>query len=173
MTSNFLTMVLPDSATPSYLGVIPLLCSGFASAVIGVSFWVIFPRVFAKKLLGTGYGICYTIWCVIAAFIPNLGDYIHDRTIDTHFGFFWVITIIAQTYHLVVFLLVRAWNSGTCAYGPVLDIEHSQILRETECGVWRMKRKITNRERAMLRKKKWMRSKRTRITRGIPSGLID
>ena len=103
ITVHYLNMVFPECETTCYIGVIPLVLSGLSYSIFTATYWVIFPELVKPKMMGTAYGISATFYSVGNAFIPTIGNYIHDVTIDYRYGFFWVIFIF---YSLALFLLV-------------------------------------------------------------------
>lgn len=83
-------MIIPDCETTCYYDLAPMIVSGFAYGIFTGIQWALIPVVVEERVLGTAYGIASSVLNMSLSIVPTIGSIIHDATISTRNGFFWV-----------------------------------------------------------------------------------
>ena len=90
MVVHILNVALPSTSETSYIEVAPLVFAGIGYCFFGAILYAIIADVVKEKVMGTAYGIVLAFVNIGLAIFPVIGSAIHDATLDTVYGFFWV-----------------------------------------------------------------------------------
>ena len=88
--ANGIVMVTPECETTCYYDLAPMIISGFAYGCFSGIQWALIPMVVEERIQGTAYGIASSVLNMSLAIVPTLGSWIHDQTLESKNGFFWV-----------------------------------------------------------------------------------
>jgi len=67
-----------------------MIISGLAYGCFSGIQWAIIPMVVDDRVQGTAYGIASSVLNMSLSIVPSLGSWIHDITLESRNGFFWV-----------------------------------------------------------------------------------
>ena len=90
--THLLNLLLPSCPNePCSIAILPIITVGIGYSILGASIWGAISDIVPLKNQGTAYGLSFAISNAGLALTPTIGGYIHDMTITTVYGFFWVI----------------------------------------------------------------------------------
>lgn len=101
---HVLNMLLPECEETCLIGVVPVVLEGIAFTIIYPLGFGIIPFVTGEDLIGTGFGIAGAITNYADFLSPLIGSAIHDNTLDTRYGYYWVKILIALIILVTVLL---------------------------------------------------------------------
>ena len=109
--SYLLLLIIPESKTPSYIGILPISMIGFSLCIYAVTVWTLIPVLINPINLGTAIGITYAIQNIGLSAIPLI---IYECKIikddgpgkyQTIIALFMVLSIIATLMSLVLYIV--------------------------------------------------------------------
>jgi MFS family permease len=89
MLGHAMVAFFPDSTTPTYIVILPLLCFGVFYATYAAVIWPCYPLVVEERTLGTAFGIVTAFQNAFLFLAPLLVGVINNATPNDDFGYFW------------------------------------------------------------------------------------
>lgn len=82
-------MLLPP-CEECYSEIFPMILIGLGYSLFAAALWAAIPYVVEPRTVGTAFGITTAIQNIGMSFAPTLASSIHDATLSTDFGYYWV-----------------------------------------------------------------------------------
>jgi len=89
MLAHILNMVIPD-CDQCYSELAPLIFVGIGYSIYGAALWGSIPYVVEARTVGTAFGFVTAIQNGGMAVAPTIGAVIHDSSLGSMHGYFWV-----------------------------------------------------------------------------------
>jgi len=89
---------------PNYQVIFPLIGVTVFSSFYTILFWACVASLTDKKRIGLGTGMITCVSNLSQTILPLLLGAIHDKTIDTHFGYFWTLITLCFIVGIGFFL---------------------------------------------------------------------
>mmetsp|Transcript_41704 Transcript_41704/g.40061 ORF Transcript_41704/g.40061 Transcript_41704/m.40061 type:complete len:232 (+) Transcript_41704:17-712(+) len=126
LAGYLVAMLLPSSVHPctadvaNYNQIIALVLIGLGFSVYAAALWPCIPYVVEAKIVGTAFGLAYSVQNAGLALIPTIAGLIHDATLDKDYGYFYelLLWVCMAGLGIVVSMILYFWDIRT---GGVLN----------------------------------------------------